>query len=57
MNKTSLALGGYIIAALVIIAATVLAVADKSVPTELWTFGALALGVGGGATLPSTKTE
>lgn len=53
MNKT-LQWSGFLVAALVIIGAVVLAALDKTVPTELWSFGALALGVGAGATVPAS---
>lgn len=53
MNK-GLQFGGFIIAALVIIAATVLISLGHEVPGELWTFGGVAIGVGGGATVPKS---
>lgn len=53
MNKT-LQWGGFLLAALIIVGAILLTALDKSIPNEFWTFGALALGTGAGATIPAS---
>jgi hypothetical protein len=49
--------GAYIVSITALIAATVLAALGHTVPDELWSLGAVGLGAGAGATVPTRFVE